>query len=154
MREVIVDTVVNSPLYKVIEGFDEVLFLSLAPPFPRVKLVQFDGCKTGDSVKIQLDFIFIKSEWEARIIDDNLTDNEWYFIDEAIRIPFPFKSWKHQHRVTMIDDQSCTISDHIHYSTGNGMADLMVYPFVQLLFKYRKPVYRRYFNNRISELNP
>lgn len=145
MREVKLDTVVNSSLIKVAEGFDETLFLSLAPPFPKVKLVQFDGCKKGDLVKIQLDFMLFKSNWDAKITNDSMTDNEWYFIDEATQIPFPFKTWEHHHVVTKINDHSCIISDKIKYCTWNGVLDLLMYPFVLLLFKYRKPVYRRYF---------
>ncbi len=153
MKEVKVATDVSSPLLKVVEGFDEKLFLSLAPPFPKVKLVRFDGCKKGDVVEIQLDFIFFKSYWEAKITEDKFTEQEWYFIDEATQIPFPFKSWQHQHIVSKIDDQSCLISDKIKYSTRNGLLDLLVYPLVLLLFKYRKPVYRRYFNTKVVELN-
>jgi hypothetical protein len=49
---IVIETAVNQDFMSVWNGFDATLFLALAPPFPILKLKQFDGCLTGNLVKV------------------------------------------------------------------------------------------------------
>lgn len=56
--QITLQTAVEKSHLQVMEGFTESLFSRLAPPFPPVKVLRFDGCKAGDIVDLELNFIF------------------------------------------------------------------------------------------------
>jgi ligand-binding SRPBCC domain-containing protein len=139
-------TKVPQTLNVVRNGFTSTLFLKLNPPFPPVKLEQFDGCRQGDRVRLELNFIFFRQIWESLITEDGETPQEWYFIDEGVKLPFFLKTWKHRHRVLYVDGNTSEIVDEIEYSSGNRLLTLLLYPALYLQFLYRKPIYRKFFN--------
>lgn len=141
-------TKVNSPLVEVKAGFDESLFLSLNPPFPPVKLIQFDGCRKGDKVHLELNFLLFKQQWISDITYDKLDDEIFEFIDVGVRLPFFLKRWKHHHIVKKLDHSRSEIVDDISFSTPFILIDLLFYPALYLQFLYRKPVYRKIFNTK------
>lgn len=135
---------VNASLQEVKAGFDQDLFLSLNPPFPPVKLLQFDGCKTGDKVVLELNFILFKQQWVSDITAHGESDGEWYFLDEGTKLPFFLKSWKHRHVVRQ-KNGGAQIIDDITFTTGTILTDLLFYPALLGQFLYRKPVYKCIF---------
>lgn len=139
-----ITTSVKASLEIVKAGFTQDLFLSLNPPFPPVELLKFDGCKTGDKVELELNFIFFKQRWVSDITEDAETGDRWYFIDEGTQLPFFLKSWKHHHAVEQRGEGSVIIDD-ITYSTGTILTDLLMFPALFGQFLYRKPVYKRVF---------
>ena len=139
------ETAVNQDFMSVWNGFDADLFVALAPPFPIVTLKQFDGCKTGDKVKIELNALVTTLYWNAKIIAHDITENHAQFIDVADdEAPFFIKDWKHTHTIAKAK-QGSVIIDHIEYKTYNMITDLFFYPLFLLQFLYRKPIYKRYF---------
>lgn len=143
--ELTVRTTVQQPYLKVKEGFNEVLFSKLNPPFPIVKLQRFDGCQKGDVVDMELEFIVFQQRWESLITDDDTTEDYFFFQDEGRQLPFFLKNWRHRHWVKRLDEQSSQIIDNVHYSTGNYVTDLVMYPVMLSQFLYRQPIYRRFF---------
>ncbi|MEM7297278.1 MAG: hypothetical protein AAF391_03315 [Bacteroidota bacterium] len=139
-----ISTKVGASLKKVQEGFTRELFLSLNPPFPPVKLLEFGGCKTGDKVVLELNFIFFKQHWISDITVDQKTESQWYFVDEGRKLPFFLKTWKHTHIVKDFDG-GAKIIDDITFSTGTILTDLILYPLLALQFIYRKPTYKKVF---------
>lgn len=139
-----IETKIEASLEKVKEGFTEDLFLSLNPPFPPVKLVQFDGCKTGDQVVLELNFIFFKQKWVSDITEDFENKHEWYFIDIGTQLPFFLSKWRHHHGVEKAESGSIIIDD-ITFSTGTILTDILMYPLLYGQFLYRKPIYKRKF---------
>lgn len=139
-----IQTKVTQPLEKVINGFDETLFKALSPPFPRVNLKQFDGSKEGDIVSIELDFLVAKQSWISKISEVYSSQNEYYFIDEGVKLPFPLKCWHHKHLITDKGHER-VITDEISYKSINLLLDLILYPLLQVQFIYRKPIYKRIF---------
>ncbi|MEQ9147306.1 MAG: hypothetical protein RLP13_03440 [Cytophagales bacterium] len=83
-----IKTTVKQPILKVWEGFDESLFVKLAPPFPSVKLLQFDGSKKGDRVGLELNFLLFRQKWVSDIIDHNENEDQIFFIDKGVILPF------------------------------------------------------------------
>lgn len=142
--ELRITTPVKAPLQTVKAGFTRDLFLSLNPPFPPVRLLQFDGCETGDRVELELNFIFFKQRWVSDITEDSETNDRWYFIDEGTKLPFFLKYWKHCHSVEK-NSNGAIIVDDITYSTGTILTDWLMYPALLGQFLYRKPVYKRTF---------
>lgn len=126
-------------------GFNVSLFKALAPPFPRLNVKRFDGCKKDDLVELELDFITHKQNWVSLITYDQTTDQLFEFIDIGKELPFPFKKWKHHHLVEKTGTGS-VISDNIEYSSGLIILDYLLFPLLFLQFVYRKPVYRKLFS--------
>lgn len=138
-------TEVNQDYISVKEGFTEELFIKLNPPFPRVKLKRFDGCKKGDIVALELNFILFKQLWKSEIVEDNLTEKEFYFIDEGRKLPFFLKYWRHRHRIIKNGNGS-KIVDDVTFHSPFRFIDFLLYPVLGAQFWYRKPVYRKFFN--------
>jgi ligand-binding SRPBCC domain-containing protein len=138
-------TQVNAGLATVKSGFNETLFLSLNPPFPPVKLRRFDGCRKGDRVELELNFIFFKQTWESLITGDTVNATEFSFVDEGIRLPFFLKSWKHHHLNEVSDKGGTTITDDIEFTTPTLLTNWLFYPILYLQFLYRRPIYRKVF---------
>lgn len=139
-----ISTSVKSDWKKVKEGFNETLFLKLSPPFPKVRLLQFDGCKTDDKVIIELNFLLFKQIWESEIIEDGESETQWYFIDIGKKLPFFLKSWRHRHLIQSVGKKSVII-DEVTFTTGTLLTDLITLPAIWLQFLYRKPIYQKIF---------
>ncbi|MFC3416326.1 SRPBCC family protein [Algoriphagus hitonicola] len=142
--KITIETPVNASLHGVMEGFNESLFKKLSPPFPPVKLLRFDGSKTGDLVSLELNFIFFKQKWTSRITEDELSEAEFYFVDEGIELPFFLKKWKHKHRIIR-QGSGTIIRDEISYAGPNALVTFLLYPALYLQFLYRKPIYKKLF---------
>ncbi|MEQ8685601.1 MAG: hypothetical protein RIE86_09915 [Imperialibacter sp.] len=138
-------TRVKADLQTVREGFTEKLFLKLNPPFPPVKLLRFDGCKRGDKVELELNFILFKQTWESLITHDLSNETVFSFVDEGVRLPFFLKSWKHHHINEAIENGGASITDEIEFTTPTLLTSLLFYPVLYLQFLYRKPIYRKVF---------
>jgi len=138
-------TKVNQPLPVVWSGFNRTLFDQLSPPFPPVRVVRFDGCQQGDIVQLELNFLFFRQDWISRIVDQQTTESEIYFVDQGVKLPFFLASWHHRHRLLRDPSGDTVIVDDIHFRTPLLLTDYLFYPVMWLLFAYRKPVYRRIF---------
>ncbi len=121
--------------------FDENLFMELKPPVIPFQLLRFDGSNVGDEVHISI----AGMAWHAKVVAQEESDSEIYFIDEGAKLPFPLKQWQHKHRMLRNEDGTCTIIDEIEYFTSNRLLDKLIYPFLYQQFAVRQPVYRRYF---------
>ncbi len=141
------ETPVEQGYLDVKSGFNESLFKKLSPPFPPVKLLRFDGSKTGDLVTLELNFIFFKQKWISEITEDKTTDLEFYFIDEGIELPFFLKKWKHKHRVISTGIGSI-IRDEIDFEGPFGILTYLLYPALWLQFSFRIPIYKRIFRRQ------
>ncbi len=144
-----IKTLVDQRLPEVIAGFNGDLFLKLNPPFPKVRLIQFDGCKTGDLVSLELNFLLFKQVWTSEITEDFSDSEQFFFVDQGVKLPFFFKTWKHKHILQVRDDKT-VITDDITYQTPSLLTDWLMYPLLYLQFLYRKPVYRKVLGLRVS----
>jgi ligand-binding SRPBCC domain-containing protein len=137
-------TRVDQSADEVWKGFNEDLFLKLAPPFPKVKLLQFDGSTKGDKVGLELNFLIFRQKWISDIIENGENENEIYFIDKGVELPFFLSKWQHRHIIRKLKD-GAEIVDDIEFSTGTILTDFFMFPGLFLQFLYRKPVYKRVF---------
>jgi len=140
-------TKVNQDYLKVKEGFNEKLFLSLNPPFPPVKLKEFGGCKKGDIVHLELNFIFFKQNWISEITFDGTSSSKFQFVDEGTTLPFFLSYWKHHHIVERTNKDESYITDDIKFKSPFILLDFLLFPVLWLQFAYRKPIYKRIFKS-------
>ncbi len=143
--QITITTKISQGYIAVMKGFNEDLFMQLNPPFPPVKLLRFDGCKTGDVVSLELNFIFFKQQWQSLIVEDDLSEEEFYFVDEGQKLPFFLSFWRHKHRIIKKVNES-EIVDDITFRSPFWLLDFLLFPVLWLQFWYRKPVYKKYFD--------
>jgi ligand-binding SRPBCC domain-containing protein len=141
-----ISTPIQAPISHVKDLFTADLLLRLSPPFPRVSLQRFDGCKKNDNVILVINLLFTKVTWSSLITEDALTTDEWYFIDQGVKMPFGLRYWQHKHRVKKINDVSCEIIDEISFDTRNEFLNYLLFPFLWGMIFYRKPFYKKYLS--------
>lgn len=142
--KIIIESAVEQNYLHVKEGFNESLFKKLAPPFPPVKLLRFDGSSTGDVVSLELNFIFFKQRWTSDIVEDHTSEDEFYFVDKGVELPFFLKEWEHKHRIIK-NGAGSIIRDEINFKGPVGLLTVLLYPALYLQFLYRKPIYKKIF---------
>lgn len=140
-----INTLVAADLPSVWRKFDQELFEALAPPFPFLKILLFEGCETGNCVSLELNFIFFKQTWNSLITEQKTMETAIYFIDEGEKLPFPLTYWHHKHLLEK-SKNGTWIKDQITYRTPYLWLDYLVFPFLYAQFWYRKPIYRKYFH--------
>lgn len=125
--------------------FNRDLFERLAPPFPLVHVLRFDGCRAGDVVEVELNFLLFRQRWVSEITTQCSTEGEISFVDEGRRLPFFLRQWRHHHRLIAVASGTQLIDD-IEYHSGWHLLDLLLYPSIWMQMAYRRPIYRRAFN--------
>jgi ligand-binding SRPBCC domain-containing protein len=142
-----ISTEVDGHFRDVFERFDRTLFEHLKPKGAKMEVVEFTGSKKGDAVKLK--FISpLKAMWESAITDDGSSENEAYFVDEGVVLPWPLKRWKHRHIVRELSSNRSIIVDDIEYSTGFWLMDLIIWPVMYITFVQRKPQYKAFFKDK------
>ncbi len=137
-------TTVSADFQSVINNYDRKLFDALKPPLMPLKLIRYDGEKTGDEIHLALGF---GQKWISVITDNGATEKEWFFVDEGKVLPWPLRYWKHKHKVLKTDNEITTLIDDISFGTGSSLLDTFIYPFLYLQFAMRKPAYKKFFGN-------
>lgn len=137
-------TPVAQPYLSVLDGFNEELFAALSPPFPKLKILRFDGSAPGDVVEIELVAGPIRRRWTSLITEREITPAAAWFVDEGQELPAPLIYWRHKHMITHHGDHSI-IHDQIEFRTKLKALDLLLYPVLYAQFSLRGPIYRRVF---------
>ena len=131
----------NAHHINVYSKFNETLFLKLAPPFPKVTLLKFDGCIKGDFVKLKLNFPFFSQIWESEIVENGEDNQSIWFIDKGTKLPFFICKWQHHHHIKQ-DKNDVLIIDSINFYSHNWLITLLFYPIIYMQFLYRIPIYK------------
>ena len=141
---------VAQPPAAVLAGFTRELFEALAPPFPKLHLLRYDGSRTGDVVAIELQAGPKRWRWTSLITADGvLPDGTLFFVDEGQELPAPLRQWRHRHLIEPAPGGGSVIVEDITFSTGRGWLDALIYPAIWAQFSLRGPVYRKWFR-RVS----
>lgn len=142
----IIKTQIDKNYQLIFSKFDVNLFIALKPPFMNLNVLRFDGCKRGDEIHLEMNvFGKFNQKWIGHVSDDFRDENCIYFVDEGALLPFPLKKWKHVHRIDKINEHASYIIDDIKYSTDSDLVDLVIYPFLYIIFSLRVPVYKKIF---------
>ena len=144
--QVTLRTAVSQLPTQVMAGFTRELFVALAPPFPKLRLLRFDGCHTGDRVEIELDTLIKRLSWTSLIVDDGVQpDGTHFFVDEGQVLPPPLRFWRHRHLIQPGANGGSVIVDALEYRTASRLLDAVLYPAMWAQFAWRRPIYRRWF---------
>ncbi len=127
------------------EKFTRELFLFLTPPWARVEIKQFDGCKKGDEIHVTIHQTGLTQEWVSLITSEVLTDDEWCFIDEGKLLPWPMTYWKHRHRVLKMSNGDSEIVDDINFECSSKWLNYPTYAVVYAVFAVRPSRYKKFF---------
>lgn len=147
-----IQTLVDASLEQVWEGFTSELFLKLNPPFPKVKLIRFEGCLQNDRIQIELNFIFFRQNWESLITEQKREEELIYFVDEGKQLPFFLRFWKHKHLLFKKQGKTLIVDD-IEFRSPFQLTDYLLLPLIYLQFLYRKPIYKRFFSSNHRKIS-
>lgn len=141
-----IKTLVDSPLEIVEDNFNQSLFEYLSPPFPKARLLRYDGNEKENIVHLQLHFLLFKNEWLSEILESKKSLDEFYFIDVGRKLPFFLGKWTHKHLLQRKGNKT-NIIDDVEFEAPIKWLTFLVYPMIYALFLYRIPAYKRYFKN-------
>lgn len=117
------------------------LFKFLNPKFIPLKIDVFEEISKNSIFKLRI--LFFK--WNGVVSEYVIGDNESYFVDEGVILPFPLTKWRHKHILKKIDNQLFLIED------VEVDSYLVFQPFVKYFFKKmlekRGDKYRIYFSS-------
>lgn len=143
MPKIHIQTKINKPAPEAFSRFSDGLFESLIPPF--IKIERNDGIHKGDQVIVQFKLAIIKP-WHLEIIDNGQDEVSYWFTDKSISGgPFGIQDWTHIHRVKIVDQSQCIISDEIEFDTRNKILNVLVLSIFTLDMKLRKSKYKKFF---------
>ena len=137
---------VAQPPAVVAAGFTRDLFEALAPPFPKMHLLRYDGSHPGDVVAIELRVGPKRWRWTSLITaEGTLPDGTHYFVDEGQELPAPLRQWRHRHLLAPAPGGGTFIIEDITFGTGRRWLDWLIRPAMWAQFRLRGPVYKRKF---------
>ncbi len=135
-------------LYSVFDGFTRELFDALAPSFPPVKLLRYDGKSVGDIVHLRLGVWPIYQHWVSEITAHECYQRQCYFVDEGRRLPWPLTAWRHKHLVAQVSASEVIITEDISFSTNFPVLTKLMRPIIQAQFEARGPKYLEFFRRQ------
>lgn len=144
MKKLSFHTQVEQDAAAVFKQFDRDLFAALAPEFPKVEIIDFDGSRVGGKVHVRFHAMGATQDWVSIITEIGQDEKGFYFVDEGHQLPFFLKHWKHLHRVDHHDD-GAIIRDIIEFKTPWNIPAGLVYPHMRKQFAARGAIYQQYF---------
>jgi ligand-binding SRPBCC domain-containing protein len=142
--KLVIETPVKQDYKTVWQGFTKELFLALTPPLTPIEVLRFDGCRKGDEIHLRIGLSPLTQRWKSKIIEQKETENEIYFIDEGLELPFFLSYWHHKHRIIK-QNEGALIIDEINFESFHGAGSFSVYPILYLQFATRKSIYQEWF---------
>ena len=137
-------TSVKGNYRNVMARFDRQLFEALKPKGAKMEIVTFTGSKEGDTVHLRF-LSPLRAEWISKITEDGQNEEEAWFVDEGVQLPWPLVYWRHRHIARKITTDTCDIIDDITFTGPNALMTLLLYPAIYLGFYPRKQIYQSYF---------
>jgi ligand-binding SRPBCC domain-containing protein len=110
-----------------------------------MEVEQFTGSKKGDQVILKFT-LPTRFTWQSDIIEDGHDDNRAWFVDVGTILPWPLKTWRHEHIIEHISPNRSRIVDLMSYSCSNAVLTAMIRPFLFGAFYPRKRIYQKYFS--------
>tara|TARA_B100001250_G_scaffold249374_1_gene214357 strand:+ start:526 stop:981 length:456 start_codon:yes stop_codon:yes gene_type:complete len=135
----------NLNLNFVINAFQDIRFVKYLTRFLPIRIVIWEGIKTGDVAYFKLWFF----GWKDFKVEHDLVDlNSDFlcFIDRGICLPFGLKFWEHKHIIRKLNN-SIEIVDTMEIVHDNSFQGKFLYPVLIFPVMIRKILYRSYFNS-------
>lgn len=129
--------------------FDFKLLHELSPFFMKPEAIVYEGNKQGDKLVFKVRTPFFSTVWEGKVSEERKTDEEIFFVDEAIKPAFGINIWRHKHRIIRTE-YGTLIRDEVQFCTKYSLVDCFLYPGVLFQFLYRKPLYEKIIKKRLG----
>lgn len=139
MQEILFQTKILYPFDQVKEHFNQKLFEKLLPS--KSTVLRYDGIFPGAEIHVVFSFLSKRFHWESLITQVSENTTSLFFIDEGKNLPWPLKTWVHEHRLFALNEHSI-IEDKIQYSSVLPMKC-----FLSFYFKKREKIYKDYFTD-------
>lgn len=147
MKKIWIETEVKGNPKEILERFNEDLFRSLKPPGLNLEIMRFDGCKVGDHVHLNVGILGVTQRWHSEITECVIDERECYFTDVGTKLPAPFKTWKHIHRIRSNGHNRSLIIEDITFSCNATTLEILMKPLLEIQFRMRGPVYKKFFGS-------
>lgn len=134
---------------QIIEVFDFDLLRELSPPLMKPHALIYEGNRPGSRIHFRLATPSGVKNWIGKIDGYGESENEIWFSDEGIEIPFGIKTWKHKHRL-MKTDYGTIIRDEVEVEFIRPWTALFKLPGIWLQFIYRKTLYEKIITRRLK----
>tara|TARA_B100001250_G_scaffold409200_1_gene433071 strand:- start:355 stop:822 length:468 start_codon:yes stop_codon:yes gene_type:complete len=149
-QEVLIKEVLPS---EVIESFHNKDFVTFLIKFQPVKIMAWDGIKSGKLAEFKFWFFGWK---KMNVIHKNyvLKSNHLSFEDHGSLLPFGLKNWKHKHIVEKVNEGTL-ITDLVSFN-GGGIAKIFIKPIMLFPIALRRITYKiwfYYFNKTKGNFN-
>jgi len=142
-----IETNIERDFESVKKGFNLSLFEALKPPFPLVKILQYQGNEPGNLVEVKLNFILFSWVWLSEITAFEENDALFQFEDQGRKLPPFLSSWHHIHSLQKNRNQT-RIIDNITYQAGKFWPDWLVRILIWFQFSQRPGLYKKYFQKK------
>ena len=130
--------------------FDFRLLAKLSPPFMKPEAKLYEGNKPGHQLYFIIHTPIGGYPWKGKVTEENISENEIYFVDEGIDMAFGMSAWKHKHRLIKTDTGTL-VRDEVYFDTKNPLWKYVLLPGVWLQFLYRKPLYEKIVKKRLKQ---
>ncbi|UOE95974.1 hypothetical protein [Alkalihalobacillus sp. LMS39] len=134
-------TIIHAQKDEVWRFFSTAENLAKITSFPKVRITSDPETKKGNHIVMELQFFLFTFHWTAIITA--VTDD--YFIDEAIKVPFPLIAWKHKHHLHA-ENGVTVMTDTVEYESI--IPSSLLKPFFYGMFQSRKKAIQHYFKNQ------
>ena len=135
--------VINSDFNSVKNSFSELTFLQYLIKLQPVKLVRWDGIKTGDIAHMKIWFL----GWKDFIVKHQFHKQNniiLSFTDSNLFLPLGLTFWNHYHEVNN-NNNIVTIIDDIEFKHKFKIVEYILYLPMILPILMRKILYKTYF---------
>ncbi len=139
MQEFLFQTKIFYPFEQVKEHFNQKLFERLLPK--KSTILRYDGHYPGAEIHLVFNLFYKRLHWESLITQVQQNHHSYFFVDEGKHLPWPLKSWSHEHRIFSLNQHSI-IEDKVQYSSSFPIKYILY-----SLFKEREKVYKDYFTS-------
>ena len=143
----IIETRIEKDFEIVKRNFNLDLFDALRPPFPLVKILQYQGNLPGNLVEVELNFILFKWIWLSEITAFEENNTLFRFTDLGRKLPPFLSEWKHTHALEKIGSETKIIDD-ITFQAGKFWPDALVKLLIWFQFSQRPGLYKAYFSKK------
>lgn len=141
MPRLIYETTLNAPLDKVWEFFQNAENLTRITQFPKTKLLSDGQTSTGNVIRLEMKWGGVTLHWDSEIEAVRISES---FVDKGIRLPFPFRSWRHEHSFRK-SGEGVIMRDEVEYKAY--LPAVFVQPFLRNLFRQRERLTKHYLES-------
>ena len=150
MKFVVESKIRDVNIQDVYSVFDFRLLAALSPPMMKPEAKLYEGNKHGDQLHFLIRTPIGRFPWKGKVTEENISENEIYFVDEGIEMAFGMRAWKHKHRLIKTNEGTL-IRDEVFFDTKNPVLKYVLLPGVWMQFLYRKPLYEKIVKKRLAQ---